>query len=879
MPPFHFVINGQTPRSLFSLNGLWFIEPSFSDVPPEKYTHTLPVPSLVDTARPEYDWSLATGHWYCTEFSLDGIIPESIVYLKIEQAMFGTQVWMNRTSVGGSISCYTSQEYRIDHLLSRAGLNSLVIKVGDRATLPPASAVGNDQERESFIPGIWGDIWLIVCGSTRVVATQVIPHIRTTEIEVRLTLEHLLHKPGRSSVVMRVFEHQGGKQVSSLTMEEIIISPGLHTLQQSVHIERMEEWSPEHPFLYDLTIELIVDGIPTDSQTTRFGMREFTIAGGDFHLNGKKILLRGSNIAFHRFLSDPQRQLLPWNMEWVKRLLIDIPKEHHFNFFRIHLGQAYNRWYDLADEYGILIQNEWQFWRASGEKEQIVKEFSAWLRDNWNHPSIIIWDALNECMEPLIEQEIIPLIKDLDPTRPWEPNDLKDHHAYIYSLGPILPEQRFGFSDSIATLESQTSPTIVNEFLWWWLTDEGEPTVLMNGVIERWLGNSWTREKLLQHQAWLAQELIELFRRIEVDAIQPFAYLVNGRGATAHWFLGDIAELRPKPILTAIKNAFDPFGVSIELWDRHFFPCERRTITIHVFNDYREQVYGILDVSFVDQGSREFLVYRQEITLAATTHQKISIELQFPEQLGTWSFRARILNHRGSLRSQSVKPVHLFLPQRSSDKTVRDTVFLLDSTLELGTFLESMNVRVDTKGEGDHTLYMIHGEELLSSTFVSIRDRLAASVQRGALLVLLEPEHGTVARNRAEVFDDLSIDFIRRDDLDKGGYDSYVFLEQRSHPLWKNLTPDHFRLFNGGLGGEIVSQHDMIIEAPHTVLARCGLGLKVVAAAVIPYGMGKVLVSRLQVRGRLLHQQHSTSLYDRHADPVAQQLILNLLEC
>ena len=116
----------------------------------------------------------------------------------------------------------------------------------------------------------------------------------------------------------------------------------------------------------------------------------------------------------------------------------------------------YNRWYDIADEHGMLLQNEWQFWMATGSEEQITREFTRWLRDNWNHPSIVIWDALNESSDAVVEQRVIPQMKELDPTRPWEPVDFADDHPYIYSLGPVLNDRQFGFSRSLQDLA--TSP-------------------------------------------------------------------------------------------------------------------------------------------------------------------------------------------------------------------------------------------------------------------------------------------------------------------------------------------------------------------------------------------------------------------------------------
>src|SRR5207247_4641578 len=129
-------------------------------------------------------------------------------------------------------------------------------------------------------------------------------------------------------------------------------------------------------------------------------------------------------------------------------------------------------------------------------------------------------------------------------------------------------------------IETSSTPTVLNEFCWWWLDKEFKPTSLMKDVVERWLGPQWTTQQLADHQSFLVRELVELFRRMRVDAIQPFVYLSNNAGPTAHWFVGNIKDLQPKPVLAALKNAFAPFGISIELWDRHFFVEERRLIRI-----------------------------------------------------------------------------------------------------------------------------------------------------------------------------------------------------------------------------------------------------------------------------------------------------------
>jgi len=270
-------------------------------------------------------------------------------------------------------------------------------------------------------------------------------------------------------------------------------------------IEPLRSWSPDDPFLYEIIITLCQYDQSIDDLHTVFGMREFKVVGADFYFTGNRIFLKVGNIAFHRFLSDRERGTLPWDEAWIKRLLIDIPKAHHFNFFRNHLGQMYNRWYDLADEHGMLLQNEWPFWTTTGSKELITKEFTRWLQDNWNHPSIIIWDALNESSDEIVQKEIVPEMKKRDPLRPWESVDFVEEHPYIYSLGPVLNDRKFGFTRALGEIEQASTPSMINEFLWWWLDSTGKPTSLTEEVVERWLGRDYTTEELFQRQNFLAQ--------------------------------------------------------------------------------------------------------------------------------------------------------------------------------------------------------------------------------------------------------------------------------------------------------------------------------------------------------------------------------------
>jgi hypothetical protein len=813
-------------------------------------------------------------------FRVDADSPRETAVIRIGQAMFGTSVWLNGTRLGEDIACYTSQEYDAAPSLRYDGPNELIVRVGMKETLPPESAVGNDKERQTFIPGIWGDVTLMLTGNPHIALVQVIPRYRESKAEVRVTLRASappLRVP--VNVVSRLREHVTGRPVGSV--QEIISSApesgqNVHSFTHTV--DPLLPWSPEYPFLYDHCVDVVVEGDVVDTLVTRFGMREFRVQEGAFYLNGKRIFLKGGNIAFHRFLSDADRGLLPWDVDWVRKLLVEIPKRHNFNFFRAHIGQMYSRWYDIADEGGMLLQNEWMFWTTTGSEAQITKEFTRWLEDNWNHPSIIIWDPLNESSDPFVQDVVVPNMKRLDPSRPWESVDFLEEHPYIYSLGPVLNAEKFGFARGLPEIENSPAPVMLNEFLWWWLDKENNPTALTEDVVERWLGSRWKNDDLVAHQSFLAAELVELFRRMGADAIQPFVYLSNNAGPTGHWFLGDIAGLVPKPLLGTLKNAFAPFGVSVEMWDRHFAAGETRSVRLFVFNDDPAEREGDLRYGIIRGGETWVHEANMRVSVPPSGCSIVTVQLKFPDEPGPYEIVAK-LSGPGGPCAVSRKIAHVCGEVRAGAlRGVR--CLLADSLGEVTGFLVRHGLVTADLGTGDAAgcRLIVAGEGMLRDPeYIQAIPAISESVKNGASLIVLEPEFGNLQKETLPLIDGVRLTIERRADTDRGGYDSYVFPADDSHPLWRNISPEHLRMFNGAFGGEMVSQHTVTADVPMKVLAMCGLHLAHAAVMFTRAGEGCIVVSRIQTRGRLSRSDDPGHLFARRIDPVAAQYMLNLI--
>jgi len=330
-----------------------------------------------------------------------------------------------------------------------------------------------------------------------------------------------------------------------------------------------------------------------------------------------------------------------------------------------------------------------------------------------------------------------------------------------------------------------------------------------------------------------------------------------------------------------LKNVFAPFGASLELWDRHFFAGERRTLRLFVFNDEPETKTGVVRHGVVNGNGSWVSSNFAHVRVEGGDCRILSIEIAFPHIPGTYQVKAELQNANDPATFvQSRKVAQVFSPAEVSEKLRRTRLVLFDSHHEMAQFLNSREIPFE-----DFAETVLNDQPALIVAEGMIRDRryqdrlaeISRFAQAGHTVVIIEPEFGVEGKETVPILDDLRIEIEKRVDAGKGGYDSYVFAEDYSHPLWNGINKEHLKMFNGALGGEVVSQHNVISLAPHTVLARCGLQLKVIAAAEIAVEMGKVILSRLQTRGRLMPQAQANNLFDRRVDPVAQQYFLNLL--
>ena len=220
-----------------------------------------------------------------------------------------------------------------------------------------------------------------------------------------------------------------GKLVAESRAERFSGQSGMYGQQSergaaiiSMRVAAPEQWSPDSPYLYKLFLHLVDDsGKTLEVQYVPVGFRQIEIRGRNVLLNGQRLIVRGVDrhdiSAKHAFAVTEEDMRL--DLETMKKL--------NFNAVRTSHYPNNNRWYELCNEYGMLLVDETNI-ETHGLGAQLSKD-PAWapiyleraermvLRDR-NNPCIGFWSLGNESGTGANQAAMANWIRFTDPTRP-----------------------------------------------------------------------------------------------------------------------------------------------------------------------------------------------------------------------------------------------------------------------------------------------------------------------------------------------------------------------------------------------------------------------------------------------------------------------------
>jgi exo-1,4-beta-D-glucosaminidase len=353
--------------------------------------------------------------WYRTQFKLPASYHDQNIWLHFDGINFRANIWLNGKQIATSdqiAGTFRLHELNIREAVHVGALNTLAVEVFpalpddlgwtwvDWNPMPPDKNMG-----------IFRDVYLTSSGPLTLRHPQVVTHFDLPSLETaHLTVNAEAHNATDHEVegVLngRIEGIRFSQRLKLAPQETRLVSFTPEEFPQ-LNLVHPRVWWPAHlgaQSLYTLEMEFTAGGKVSDRQSTRFGIREISSQLDNqnhrlFKVNGKNVLIRGGGWASDMFLrSTPER--LKAEFQYVKDM--------NLNTIRLEGQLQPDYFFDLADEYGILIMAGWcccSHWEHWQHRED-YQEGPVWDKEDYdiagksqadqirrlrNHPSMLAW--------------------------------------------------------------------------------------------------------------------------------------------------------------------------------------------------------------------------------------------------------------------------------------------------------------------------------------------------------------------------------------------------------------------------------------------------------------------------------------------------------
>lgn len=437
--------------SFLNLNGLWDYTVCDSEEYTKNNTGRILVPFSPESLLSGCDFQLQSGEtlWYERSFTVPAHFIKDRVLLHFGAVDQTARVLVNDKEVGRHEGGYLPFTLDITDAL-RAGENRLTVAVTD-LTDGGVHAYGKQKIKRGGIwytaqSGIWQTVWLESVPAVYVQSLKITPLFDESAVELRLSLS--------APAVGEVRVCQSGAVVAAGTFA----ADGLCRIP----LPNFHPWSPEDPFLYDLTLT-----VGDDRVESYFGMRKFSTV---MH-QGYRVMALNNKPYFQNGLLDqgywsdglytpPSDEAMIYDIQTMKDL--------GFNMLRKHIKIEPLRWYYHCDRLGMIV---WQDMVSGGDDfrplyTQILPFAGIHVKDKpsprfgrgnpatchqyeqdlagtvdllYNCTALALWTPFNEGWGQFDALRIEKRLRNLDPTRlidhasGWHDQgggDLRSHHIY-----------------------------------------------------------------------------------------------------------------------------------------------------------------------------------------------------------------------------------------------------------------------------------------------------------------------------------------------------------------------------------------------------------------------------------------------------------------
>lgn len=401
---------------------------------------------------------------------------EKRVFIHFEGANITSKVILNGQEVGMHKGGYAAFAFELTPYLDFGRENELEVEVSNELDMAVIPLVGDFNN----YGGIYRPLRLIITeksicispldyASPGVYIKQSNVSSQSAQIEV---ITKYLSKDKAEVEYKTTLVAADGSIVASQSTSEAILLDKSGSLSHTYSLENPHLWNGrKDPYMYQVRVELIQNGNIKDSKTENFGLRYFDIdANEGFSLNGQPMPLRG--VSRHQDKMDKGSALSDKDQEEDMEMMLEMG----INTLRLAHYQHAEKVYDLTDSAGLVVWAEIPFIGlpdiASGQgtngyegtddfHNNVKQQLIELIRQNYNHPSIVMWSLYNELQNPE-DASPIEFLKELNVLAKSE-----DPDRLTVAAGMLKP-------DDHPEMQSITDVFAFNRYFGWYYGEPGD---------------------------------------------------------------------------------------------------------------------------------------------------------------------------------------------------------------------------------------------------------------------------------------------------------------------------------------------------------------------------------------------------------------------
>lgn len=644
--------------------------------------------------------------WFRRTFTLPEEFDAKHVFVRFAGVDYFAKVWLNGCLLGEHEGYFQPFEFMVDEFIRRNDVNTLVVRVASPREEPGTKWPSNKRLIKGIFShhdtrpgswdlvagqdlgtgGIWNDVELVATGDIRIAGMHVTPTLLgdgTARARISFGVVNYSLVPHEAEVRTAIVPDNFAGPALDGQPRKVWLQPGANRVNL---VEPIAEprlwWTWDHgePNLYRAEVEVSIED-DSDVSKTRFGLRTFSEdRDGNWHLNGRRIFIRGTNVIPTQWLSEYDPDMIAAD--------IALLRQANVNGVRVHAHVNRQEFYEACDEAGILVWQDfalqWSYDEAADMVDSAVSQIIDMVDLLYNHPSICIWCCHNEpsVNRDSLDRVLYDTVTALDSSRLIKSHsDFKEHpyHGWYYGHvaeyaqapgGPVISEYGAQALPNLETMkemleEGKLWPPDWRE--WAYRDFQYDQTFNVAGVclgrsIEEFIQNSQA------YQSMVLKAATESYRRAKFTRIGSlFQFMFMDCWPSITWSVVDYYR-RPKRGYFALKRAFQPV-----------LPCvvrEREKIARgqHVFkelwivNDFARCFPGaVLEVSLEDE--RGGIHLADALTVNIPANEAAAVFVTWPKDrtwvvtgdlpAGKYTLKLVLKSREGMLLGENEDPVEI----------------------------------------------------------------------------------------------------------------------------------------------------------------------------------------------------------------------------